>query len=123
LPISELVPAEALPQSIWDLLDPRWRGQIGWAPTNGSFQAFVTALRVLEGDDRAEEWLRGMLANQPRSYANNRAIVDAVGRGEILLGLVDHYYFFQLHAQYGEYLPARTLLTRRDSGSIFNVAV
>jgi len=119
---TELVPAEALPQSIWDLLDPRWRGQIGWAPTNGSFQAFVTALRVLEGDDRAEKWLRGMLANQPRSYANNRAIVDAVGRGEILLGLVNHYYLFQLLAQYGEDFPARNHHTRGDAGAIVNVA-
>lgn len=119
---TELVPEEALPASVWDLLDSRWRGQIGWAPTNGSFQAFVTALRVLEGDARAEEWLRGLLANQPRVYPNNRAIVDAVGRGELQLGLVNHYYLYQFLAQHGEGFTARNHHTRGDAGAIVNIA-
>ncbi len=119
---TDLLSKDELPQSIWDLLDPRWKGQIGWAPTNASFQAFVTALRVLEGDARAEQWLRGMLANQPRSYPNNRVIVDAVGRGELLLGLVNHYYLFQFLGQVGESFPARNHHTVGDAGAIINVA-
>ncbi|HEY8417445.1 MAG TPA: iron ABC transporter substrate-binding protein [Limnochordales bacterium] len=119
---TDLVSKDELPQSIWDLLDPRWKGRIGWAPTNASFQAFVTALRVLEGEDRAEQWLRGMLANQPRAYPNNRVIVDAVGRGELLLGLVNHYYLYQFLAQAGDSFPARNHHTRGDAGAIVNVA-
>lgn len=116
------VPEDALPTDIWDLTDEQWRGRIGWAPTNGSFQAFVTALRVLEGDERAEQWLRAVMANGPRVYPNNRAIVDAVGRGEVDVGLVNHYYLFQFLAQQGEQFPVRNHYTTGDAGAIINIA-
>ena len=51
------------PDSVFDLVDPEWKGRIGWAPTNGSFEAFVTAMRVIHGEATTEEWLRGMIAN------------------------------------------------------------
>lgn len=119
---TQLVPRDALPTSIWDLTEPQWQGRLGWAPTNGSFQAFVTALRVLEGEERAEQWLRAIIANRPRVYPNNRAIVDAVGRGEIHAGLVNHYYLFQYLAQQGEQFPVRNHYTAGDAGSIVNIA-
>lgn len=119
---TEIVAADALPADIWDLTDAKWRGRIGWAPTNGSFQAFVTALRVLEGDARAEQWLRGIIANRPRVYPNNRAIVDAIGRGEVHVGLVNHYYLFQYLAQQGEQFPVRNHYTTGDAGAIINIA-
>ena len=60
----ERVKAEELPNSIFDLTDEKWKGRIGWAPQNASFQAFVTAMRVLEGEEKTEEWLRGMKAER-----------------------------------------------------------
>lgn len=119
---TDLVPVSDAPQSIWELIEPQWRGRIGWAPTNGSFQAFVTALRVLEGDEVAGQWLKGILANNPRVYPNNRAIVDAVIRGEISIGFVNHYYLFQFLAQHDGPLPARNHFTSGDAGAIINVA-
>lgn len=119
---TDLVDPEQLPGSIWGFTDPRWKGRIGWAPTNGSFQAFVTALRVLEGDQRAEEWLRGILANEPRVYRNNVAIVDAVGRGEIHVGFVNHYYLFRFLKERGDAFPVRHHYTNADAGSIVNIA-
>lgn len=119
---TRLVPPSELPESIWGFTDPKWRGRIGWAPTNGSFQAFVTALRLLEGDERAEKWLRGVLANQPRVYRNNTAIVDAVGRGEIHVGFVNHYYLHRFLAEQGEKFPVRNHHTSGDAGAIINIA-
>lgn len=119
---TRLVDESELPDSIWDFTDPKWSGRIGWAPTNGSFQAFVTALRVLEGDRRAEEWLRGIVANKPRVYGNNNAIVDAVGRGEIHVGFVNHYYLHRFLAEQGEAFPVRNHHTVGDAGAIINVA-
>lgn len=85
--------AEAdLPDSVMDLTGPQWRGKVGLAPSNGSFQDFVTAMRNIEGEAVAERWLRDMAGNGARTYANNNAIVEAVGRGEIPVGLVNHYY-------------------------------
>lgn len=111
-----------LPDSIWGYTDPKWRGRIGWAPTNGSFQAFVTAIRVLEGEDRAAEWLRGIQANRPRAYRNNSAAVEAVGRGEVDVAFVNHYYLYRFLAEHGDGFPVRNHYTKGDAGSIINVA-
>lgn len=113
---------DELPTSIWDYTKPEWRGRLGWSPTNGSFQAFVTALRFLEGDARAEQWLRGIRANLPRSYHNNTAIYDAVARGEIDIGFTNHYYLFRFLAEQGEGFPARIYFTEGDAGSMINIA-
>jgi iron(III) transport system substrate-binding protein len=89
---SELVDPSELPASVLDLTDPKYAGQVGVAPDNGSFQDFVTAMRSELGDDATREWLEGMAANNSPNYPKNSAIVEAVGRGEIPLGLVNHYY-------------------------------
>lgn len=119
---TRLVDPAELPDSIWGFTDPKWRGQIGWAPTNGSFQAFVTALRVLEGDARAAAWLKGIQANNPKVFSNNAAAVDAVGRGEIKVAFVNHYYLYRFLSEHGDAFPARNHYTAGDAGSIINVA-
>lgn len=81
-----------LPDSVLDLTDPAFEGDVAVAPSNASFQDFVTAMRSELGDDVAEEWLTGMADNDAPVYANNTAIVEAVGRGEVPMGLVNHYY-------------------------------
>ncbi len=92
---SESVEEADLPDSVFDLTGPEYKGRVAIAPSNGSFQDFVTAMRTLEGEDVAREWLEGMAANDVRTYANNNAIVEAVGRGEIDMGLVNHYYNYR----------------------------
>src|SRR5690606_2385130 len=68
---TEKLSEDDLPDSILDFTDPEWSGRLGWAPTNGSFQAFVTALRVLEGEDGARAWLEGIQANRPKVFEGN----------------------------------------------------
>jgi iron(III) transport system substrate-binding protein len=117
------VPADELPASVDELTDPKWQGRVGWAPTNGSFQAFVTALRLLEGEDAARAWLEGMIANDVQTYENNTSIVAAVGAGEIDLGLVNHYYIYQFLKEQGEEFPARNhFFPTPGAGSIVNIA-
>ncbi|MBT8241072.1 MAG: extracellular solute-binding protein [Acidimicrobiia bacterium] len=89
------VPAEELPSSVFELSDPRWSGRIGIAPANGSFQDFVTAMRGTVGDDRTLDWLTSLADNDVLTYPKNSAIVAAVGRGEIDVGLVNHYYNYR----------------------------
>lgn len=115
--------AEAdLPASVLDLTDERWRGQVGWAPENGSFQAFVTALRVLRGEDVAREWLEGMRANEAVAFENNGSILRAVASGEIGVGLVNHYYLYEISAEEGELPVANHFFPAGDPGSLINVA-
>jgi iron(III) transport system substrate-binding protein len=88
-----------LPSSVLDMTDPKWKGRLGVAPSNGSFQDFVTAMRLELGDEATLEWLQGIAANDAQSYANNNAVVAAVGRGEIDVGLVNHYYNYRFLAE------------------------
>lgn len=113
-----------IPASILDFAnDERWRDRLGWAPTNGSFQAFVTALRVLRGDDAARSWLEGLKALGTRAYENNTAIVRATIAGEILAGFVNHYYLVREESQAGQDLPAENYFYRNgDPGALINVA-
>ena len=89
---SDLVDQADLPTSVLDLVDPAYAGRVGVAPNNGSFQDFVTAMRNELGDDSTRDWLVGMAENNSPNYPKNSAIVEAVGRGEVPMGLVNHYY-------------------------------
>jgi len=119
----KLVQESELPDSVKDLTDAAWKGKVGWAPTNGSFQAFVTGLREVEGEDGAKAWLEGMLKNEVKSYQDNKSIVSAVAAGEVELGLVNHYYLFGFLEDQGESFNARNHYTAAgDAGSLVNVA-
>lgn len=83
------------PNSVFDLTDEEWHGRVGWAPGNGSFQAFVTAMRVIHGEAVAEQWLRDMIANDVHCRRNNSTQINAVIAGTFDIGLVNHYYRFR----------------------------
>ncbi|MGH3086808.1 MAG: iron ABC transporter substrate-binding protein [Rubrobacteraceae bacterium] len=120
---TETLSEEELPDSILDFTDPEWEGRIGWAPTNGSFQAFVTALRITEGEDVAREWLEGIQANDPTVYEDNTTTLEGVASGEVDVGFVNHYYLFRALAEQGESFGARNYYPRDgDVGALINVA-
>lgn len=100
-------PEKDLPESILGFTDPEWRGRVGWAPLNASFQAFVTAFRVKWGDDAARDWLEGIHANDARAYRNNLTTVAATARGEVDVGFVNHYYLQRFLEEHGEGFGAR----------------
>ena len=112
-----------LPDDIFDFIDPKWKGRIGWAPTNASFQTMVTAMRVLWGEDKTRRWLEGIQANEPMVYPKNTPQVAAVAAGEIDIGLVNHYYLFRFLAEEGESFPARNYHPRASGpGAMIMVA-
>jgi iron(III) transport system substrate-binding protein len=90
-----------VPNTLEALLDPKWKGRIGYPPTNPSWQAFVTSVRVLLGEEAARQWLTALAANEPKRYDNNILTLDAVDRGEIALGLSNHYYWYERVAEVG----------------------
>lgn len=117
----ELAEAD-LPATIEGFTDPAWEGRLGWAPTNASFQSFVTAFRVSEGEEAARAWLEGIVANDPRVFPNNVSIVEAVANGEIDAGFVNHYYLFQLAAEGRQGRAENKYYAAGDPGSLVNVA-
>lgn len=119
----ERVSSGELPSSLLELTDPAWRGRVGWAPTNGSFQAHVTALRLRLGDERTEAWLKDMAANKVAEYASNSEIVRAVADGRVDVGLVNNYYVPRLLEELGPDLSVRNhRIPEEDPTAMTNVA-
>lgn len=112
-----------LPTSIDDLLATNWKNRIGIAPTNSSFQAFVTALIQRRGETAAELWLEGIKKNSPKIYEKNSQIVEAVDAGEINLGLVNHYYLWETSEELGRDINAKIeFFAPGDIGNLINVS-
>ncbi len=119
---TELVKESELPASVLDLTTPAFEGKVGLAPSNASFQDFVAGLNQLVGPEKASAWLSGMAANGAKAYAKNGAIVEAVARGEVPMGLVNHYYVTETLADDPATPIAAHRFTGSDPGSLFLVA-
>lgn len=116
-------PATQLPDDLWGFTDPEWNGRIGWAPANGSFQAMVTAMRAVWGDQKTRDWLQGIQANNPKVYPKNTPIVEAAANGEIDVGFVNHYYLYRFLSEQGDAFPARNyFLPGGGPGSLIMVS-
>ncbi|MBM3924446.1 MAG: iron ABC transporter substrate-binding protein [SAR202 cluster bacterium] len=101
-----------LPEDIYNFVDPKWKGRIGFAPTNASLQTMITGMRSLWGEAKTKQWLEGIKANDFKTYNNNSSVVDAVSKGEIDVGFVNHYYLYQFLSERGESFPARNYHTK-----------
>lgn len=115
--------ADELPDTIDEYVTDEWNGRLGVATGNASFQSFVTALRVLEGEDGAAEWVNTLAANDPQLFENNRAILAAANEGVLDAGLINHYYWFASAAEAGiDNMRAQLkFLAAGDAGSMVNV--
>jgi iron(III) transport system substrate-binding protein len=112
-----------VPASYKDLMDPSWKGRIAIAPTNASFQAFITAIRITEGDQAAEEFLMAMKENAVL-FEKNGLILQAVEDGVVDAGLINHYYWFELENEKGVGNMNSELVwfEDQDAGNLINVA-
>ncbi len=116
-------PQTDLSESILGFTGPEWEGRIGWAPSNASFLAFVTAFRLKWGEEAARAWLDGIQSNDPRTYPNNVSIVAAVARGEVDVGFVNHYYLERFLEEEGSGFGARNhFFGGGDPGALVLVA-
>ena len=120
---TDALSASDIPADIMSFPDTdAFAGEIGWTPTYSSFQAFVTAMRILEGEEATRDWLNGMQELGVSTYGDEFQIARAVADGEISVGLANHYYIQRVLARRGSDAPLSTAFTRDDAGAIFNVA-
>lgn len=120
------VKKEELPETVFELTEPRWRGKVAIAPNNASFQAFVTAIRVQHGDAKAREFLNGLKANDVQIRDNNVLIVADVNAGKLASGLVNHYYVYRRAQEEGTTIEDLTAqlyyFPGGDIGALVNVS-
>ena len=96
---------DQLPKSMLDLEQPAWKGRWGGAPAKADFQAIVSALLQLKGEQATAQWLAGMKTNAV-VYNDNIATMKAVNAGDVDGGIIYHYYWFRDQAK-----------TKADSGN------
>jgi iron(III) transport system substrate-binding protein len=113
---------DEVPDTVSELVHPKWEGRIGIAPTNASFQAFVTAMRLSEGEEATRQWLEDLLELNPKIYESNTPIVEAAAAGEIDLGLVNHYYLYLVREEQPDAPIANHFLAAGDPGALVSVA-
>lgn len=119
---TEELDAEDVPEDIHEFPEVEaFQDSIGWAPTYGSFQDFVTAMRVLNDRETTVNWLEAMVDQGATEYPNEQVISNAVADGEINAGLANHYYIQRTLSGNPE-APLDTAFTRGDAGAMFNVA-
>jgi iron(III) transport system substrate-binding protein len=106
-----------VPDSVLDFTDAKYKGRFGVAPTNGSFQDMVTVMRSQLGDDKTLAWLEGIKANGAKTYQNNVAVREAVARGEIEFGLINHYYNERAKAEDASTRTENHFLNNQDAGA------
>lgn len=112
-----------LPKTVEELTDPKWKGRVGWAPENASFQAFVAAMVETKGEEATKKWLEAMMLNAPKAYPKNTPAVLATGKGEVDVALVNHYYLFQVKAEHGADFPIKNYFFKNGGAeSLVNVA-
>ena len=120
---TERVTPEEMPAGMADLVDPKYKGRIALPPTNGSFLAHVSALRVVAGDDVAREWLEGLKANEPVMVSNNTAAIQAIGDGEADFAMTNNYYLVRFQRAAANFPVNQTLFpTEGDIGNLLLVA-
>jgi iron(III) transport system substrate-binding protein len=119
---TEALTEDEVPDSVFDLIDPKWDGRIGVAPTNASFQAFVTAMRLSEGDEATRTWLEDLKGLSPKEYEKNTPVVEAAAAGEIDVGLVNHYYLYLVREEQPDAPIENHFLSPGDPGSLVSVA-
>jgi iron(III) transport system substrate-binding protein len=114
---------EQLPKTIDDLVDPKWSGKIAIAPTNSSFQSFVTAIVQVRGETKTLEWLKALNNNKPQKYEKNGLIVEAIDNESVDLGLVNHYYIAEITESLGREINVGiAFFNNQDPGNLLNVS-
>lgn len=100
---------------------PEFEDSFGWAPTYSAFQAFVTAMRLLRGEDRTREWLIAMKEHDALEFNDEFLTSNAIADGEVLAGLANHYYSLRVRNARPN-APIDITFTRGDAGALVNVS-
>lgn len=119
----EKLDADEVPGIVEAFTADEWKGKVGFPPGNASFQSFITGFRVAKGDAAAKAWLKGMADNDLQKYEKNDLVLEAINEGSLEIGLINHYYWYQLATEVGtENMRAQIKFADPgDPGALVNV--
>ncbi|WP_435094779.1 extracellular solute-binding protein [Halorubrum sp. N11] len=112
--------ADELPEDIMAYPE-EFAGSLGWAPSYGSCQAFVTAMRLIEGEEATLAWLESVVESGISNYPDEFAACQAIADGEVDAAFTNHYYIQRVLDGSPE-ASIGTAFTSGDAGAVFNVA-
>jgi iron(III) transport system substrate-binding protein len=95
-----LVPSTQLPKSLLELAAPAWKGKVALAPTDSDFVPLVGAVIATYGKQAAVNWLSGLKRNGAL-YQSDESVVAAVNKGDVAVGIINHYYWYRLRLEVG----------------------
>jgi iron(III) transport system substrate-binding protein len=113
-------------KSLLDLSQPQWKDKIA-IPNSGSeyLQAGVSVIKATFGDERTKQFLQGLKANAgTQVYQKSSQIVEAVAKGQVAVGIVNHYYIYR-HLASQPTAPIAALMPDQQAGgmgAIMNVS-
>jgi len=87
---TRLVPADQVPKTYDDLLDPRWRGKLAWRiGTSSGTPLFLTTIRLARGEDKARQYFQKLVTQKVVNFGSGsaRTLVDRVIAGEFPIAL------------------------------------
>jgi iron(III) transport system substrate-binding protein len=93
----------------------------GWAPSYSAFQSFITAMRVIQGDESTRQWLTAMQDLGPTTYNNEFVVSNRAADGEVLAGFANHYYALRVQSSRPN-APIDLAFTEGDAGALVNTS-
>ncbi|MXR50492.1 extracellular solute-binding protein [Halovenus sp. WSH3] len=96
-------------------------GSMGWAPTYGAFQSFITAMRLIRGESETRAWLNDMVSAGVEEFNNEFLISNEVANGALNAGFANHYYALRVRSQ-RQNAPIELAFTSGDAGALINVS-
>lgn len=98
---TSMVKQSDLPTSLLDLAKLEWKGRISFSPTGADFQAIVSAVLTLKGEQATRDWLKGLKANGT-VYDGNNVVLESVNSGQTAAGVIYHYYWYRDQEESGD---------------------
>jgi len=112
-----------MPASILDFAKPEWKGRVAFSPTGADFQAIVSAVLELEGEEATAAWLKGLKDNGV-IVQNNLVVMQSVDSGEVDAGIAYSYYWYRDRAENGSDSDSSALhfFGNQDPGAFLSIS-
>ena len=103
--------------------DPRWKARLCLRPSHYVYtQSLIATMIRRHGEPRAEEIVRGWVANRPVLINSDTKILEAIAAGQCDVGLTNTYYLARILAKDPAFPVAPFWANQHSTGTHVNVS-